>query len=118
LLAPGPAGPAAEPPLPLVLAGAALFGALAGAGFGAAQWTALRHHTPDARRWIGANALGWAIGLPWSYLAGASIDGSSPAQALAIAALAGAAMGLSVAVVTGVALVRLVGAHPLLHRRA
>jgi hypothetical protein len=39
-------------------------------------------------------------------------------RALAIAAFAGAAMRPSVAIVTGVALVRVVGAHPLLHQRA
>lgn len=95
----------AEPPLWLVLVAAAVFGALAGAAFGFAQWLVLRHHARDATRWIWANALGWALGLPFSYLAGdtADISKSFPLAVL-IGTLAGALMGACVAFVTGRAL--------------
>jgi len=100
--------PLAEPPLLLVLLLASLFGAAAGALFGLAQWLVLRRHAYDARRWISANAAGWALGLPWSYLAGSSADVS---QSLPLALLwgiaAGALMGMSVALFTGRALGRI-----------
>jgi hypothetical protein len=101
-------GAAVEPPLSLVLLGAALFGGLAGALFGWAQWLVLRAHARPARRWIVANAAGWALGLPWSYLAGSLADVSaSLAWAVSCGVLAGALMGLSVALATAYALARL-----------
>jgi hypothetical protein len=104
----GGASASLEPPLPWVLAGSALFGAAAGAVFGFAQWLVLRRHAYDARRWISANALGWGIGLPWSYLAGSLADVSrSLAFALLCALIAGTLMGLSVALLTGRALARI-----------
>lgn len=99
---------ALEPPLSVVLLGAVLFGGLAGALFGWAQWLVLRAHARPARRWIAANAAGWALGLPWSYLAGSLADVSrSPAWAVGCGVLAGALMGLSVALATAYALARL-----------
>ena len=97
-----------EPPLWLVLPGAALFGGLAGALFGWAQWLVLRRHAQPAQGWITANAAGWALGLPWSYLAGSLADVSStPAVAVLYGVLAGALMGLSVALATARALTQL-----------
>jgi hypothetical protein len=98
----------AEPALAVILAGAAVFGALAGAAFGLAQWLVLRRHAHDARRWIWANSLGWALGLPWSYLAGSTISVSdSLLVAIIVGSIAGALMGASVALVTGRALARI-----------
>jgi hypothetical protein len=97
-----------EPAMSLVLSGAALFGGIAGAAFGWAQWRVLRFHADQAYLWIYANAIGWAIGLPWSYLAGGLADvSSSVARMLLVGATAGALMGLSVAVPTGLALRRM-----------
>lgn len=94
-----------EPSMLLMLLGAAMFGAVAGCAFGFAQWLVLRRHTRRAASWIWANALGWALGLPWSYVAGsaASVSESVPISVL-IGALAGALMGASVALVTAQAL--------------
>ena len=110
LMPPAPVAPepAWEPPLVVVLAAAAVFGAIAGAAFGLAQWLVLRRHAYDARRWIFANALGWATGLPWSFLAGTLGDLSeSVPRAVVLGALAGTLMGASVALVTGHALSRI-----------
>jgi uncharacterized integral membrane protein len=102
------AGAAWEPPAVLILAGAAGFGAVIGAAFGLAQWLVLRRHARGAARWIPANALGWAMGLPWAFVAGnlGDLTASVP-LAVALSALAGLLMGLSVAVVTGLALRRI-----------
>jgi hypothetical protein len=97
-----------EPAITLVLSGAALFGGIAGAAFGWAQWRVLRLHADQAYLWIYTNAIGWAIGLPWSYLAGSLADVSdSVARMVVVGAVAGALMGLSVAVPTGLALRRM-----------
>jgi hypothetical protein len=97
-----------EPPLLVVLAGAVVFGAMAGAIFGFAQWLVLRRHATNARQWIAANSIGWAIGLPWSFLAGSVADISiSVTRAVVIAIIAGGLMGASVAVPTGFALKRM-----------
>lgn len=100
--------PSSEPALPIVLAGSVVFGALAGAAFGFAQWLVLRRHAADARRWITANAVGWALGLPWAFLAGDLADvRQSVSIAVAIGVLAGMLMGASVALATGHALVHM-----------
>lgn len=102
-----------EPPLALILAGAAVFGAIAGAVFGFAQWIVLRHHALNARKWITANALGWAVGLPWSYLAGSIGDVTrSVPWTIGIGIVAGALMGASVALATGRALVGMISLTP------
>jgi hypothetical protein len=102
------AAAASEPAMSFVLSGAALFGGIAGAAFGWAQWRVLRLHANQAYLWIYANAIGWTIGLPWSYLAGSLADvSSSVARMVVVGAIAGALMGLSVAVPTGLALRRM-----------
>lgn len=101
-------GTAWEPPVAVVLSGAAVFGGIAGAAFGWAQWRVLRLHADRAYLWIWTNAIGWAMGLPWSYLAGSLADVSrSVASMIVVGAIAGALMGLSVAVPTGLALRRM-----------
>jgi NAD(P)-dependent dehydrogenase (short-subunit alcohol dehydrogenase family) len=104
-----------EPPLWLTLGFASLFGAAAGALFGLAQWLVLRRHAYDARAWISANSAGWALGLPWSYLAGSSADvGRSLPLAVLWGVAGGALMGLSVALFTGRALLRIAPRRALL----
>jgi hypothetical protein len=42
---------------------AALLGGVTGPVLGLAQWQVLRRHVARAGRWIGANALAWALGM-------------------------------------------------------
>lgn len=80
-------------------------GAVLGALFGVVQWRVLRHHAASSGWWVAANSLGWALALPWSFLAGRSAAGaSSAASAFVISAAAGVAMGATVAAATGWAL--------------
>jgi len=43
---------------------ASVLGVVAGPILGLAQWTVLRRHVSHASRWLWANALAWAIGMP------------------------------------------------------
>ncbi len=47
---------------------AAVLGVVAGPILGLAQWTVLRRHVSHASRWLWANALAWAIGMPLIFL--------------------------------------------------
>jgi hypothetical protein len=64
------AGASFDPPMAMVIAVSSLFGALVGAVFGGAQGLVLRRHLEadgahrGVRRWVLANAIGWAVGLP------------------------------------------------------
>ena len=54
-----------EPPLALVLLLAADLGSVAGPLLPAFQWLSLRKVLPcNAWRWLPANALAWALGMP------------------------------------------------------
>ncbi|WP_257455206.1 hypothetical protein [Archangium lipolyticum] len=58
-------GPAPEEPGALVQYGLAMgLGLVAGPILGLAQWTVLRGVVPGAGRWLWANALAWAVGMP------------------------------------------------------
>jgi hypothetical protein len=84
-------------------------GLLFGAAFGVAQGPLLRGLDERAVvRWSVANALGWAVGLVWLFVA-ASIpdDGWPTGLIIVLAAAAGALAGLSVGAITGAALVRM-----------
>jgi len=74
---------------------------------GVAQALVLRHHVLHAGRWVAANAAGWLLGLPIVFVALAVAPEDPPVIRAAIAVAAGAAMGFTVAVVTGRALVAL-----------
>ena len=56
--------PAQEPPQWLTLLLAAGLGLVAGAVLSFAQWRVLRRHAVRAGRWIPANMLAWAAGMP------------------------------------------------------
>jgi len=76
---------------------------------GFAQWLTLRHHVPRAAWWILANATAWVAGLTVPIAAVAFVPDGSPTFAyIAAGVVSGWIMGLVVAAITGVALVRLV----------
>lgn len=58
----------AEPPQWVVLVAAAGLGLVAGAVLASAQALVLRHHLVGARRWMPANMLAWAVGMPVVFL--------------------------------------------------
>jgi hypothetical protein len=94
----------AEPPLGVTIAAAAALGLAAGPILGAFQARALRVVGLRPSRWIVANALGWAMGMPLVFLAADSAwtSATAIARGAALLGLAGAAVGLA----TATALVR------------
>lgn len=96
-----PASAPAGPPWFVIVAFASVFGALAGLLFGVVQARALAPHVDRTRPWVLGTAAGWALGLPFSYLAGsAGSPGGSALLAALIAASAAVAMGLCVGACT------------------
>lgn len=98
----GPDGSAAGeagPPLLLVLAGAALLGAVLGAVLGLAQGVAARLPRPAVRRWVLASTAGWTAAMPVVFVGASSVgaDWSWPAlvaSGAATGAVAGVVLGL------------------------
>jgi NAD(P)-dependent dehydrogenase (short-subunit alcohol dehydrogenase family) len=106
VLSPDEGAPAPEPPLPMVLGGAALLGAGMGPMLGAAQWLVLRHHArtdlgPGPRHWVLVQVPAWALGMV-AIFAGLGLppDGASDAVRALAAAGGGLAAGLAVGLVT------------------
>lgn len=105
--------PMADPPVLLLGLGAAAGGAAAGLAFGWAQWTVLRHHVSPSRRWIGANALGWALAIAWIYIAASLPTETTPGVLVALAGVGGGLLsGLTLGAVTGWALLQFVEIAP------
>ena len=99
------ASPSEEPPIAVVVAGAAILGAALGALLGAGQWLVLRLHVARAERWVLANALGWTIGMVVAFGGAGLVGEGTPVVAIVlVAALTGAAMALAPALATGRAL--------------
>jgi deazaflavin-dependent oxidoreductase (nitroreductase family) len=94
-------------PAPLLAVLAIVGGSVMLCSIGAAQAMILRRHVVRAERWIVANAAGWLAGLPIPFVALGLAPEDPPALRAGIAVAAGAAMGVTVAAVTGVTLVRL-----------
>jgi hypothetical protein len=95
-------------PTVVVVAGWALAAPLLLTAIGTAQWLVLRRHVAGAGLWVPANAAAWLVGLPLPFAALALVDEDAPAGVvLAAGVVAGLGMGLVVAAVTGLALVRL-----------
>lgn len=84
-------------------------GALMLLSIGTARAWALKGAAERPGRWIGANVLGWLLGLPWTFVLPALLP-ETARLAIWVATLiaAGVLMGTTVGLVTGVALVRLV----------
>lgn len=98
-----------EPPQAVVLLLAAGLGAVGGAILSFAQYLALRGRVAHAGRWIPANMLAWAVGMPvvfWAIDLAFKLPALGPAVALMVAALL--LMGAVVGAIHGAVLVRMV----------
>lgn len=83
-------------------------GALILASIGIAQARVLRGVIERPGRWIFANAVGWLLGLVWTFLLPALVpEGASIAIWIAAFIAAGILMGVTVGGVTGFTLIRL-----------
>lgn len=102
------AAPVSEPPQAVVLLLAAGLGAVAGAILSFFQARELRKSVGDARSWIPANMLAWAVGMPVIFAAidRAFLQPERWAQVL-LMAIALLLMGAIVGAIHGLALVRL-----------
>lgn len=87
----------------------ALGGTLLLLTIGAAQWVELRRHVPRASRWIAVTALAWCLALAVFFTVATPLwqEGQAFWLTLAIGVMAGLAMALTMAAVTGWGLVRL-----------
>ena len=68
----------AQPPLLLVLAGAAALGAAMGAVLGAAQAWALRHRVRHPWRWVAGSAAGWTAAMPVIFVGATGVGATWP----------------------------------------
>jgi hypothetical protein len=101
-------------PVPALVAGSVVVGAVVLLSIGVAQAVELRRVVDHAGRWVGANVLAWAAGLAVFGLVTTPLwqPGQAAPVVLLVGLLGGALMAVTMALVTGLALVRL--AH---HRR-
>jgi hypothetical protein len=105
------AAPVSEPPQAVVLLLAAGLGAVAGAILSFAQYFALRGRVAHAGRWIPANMLAWAAGMPIVFWA-IDLAFKLPVlwQSVALVVVALLLMGAVVGAIHGAVLVRMVSA--------
>ncbi|WP_299441287.1 hypothetical protein [uncultured Phycicoccus sp.] len=105
----GDAAPVPEPPQGVVVLAAAGLGLVAGAVLAWAQTLVLRHHVARAWRWVPANMLAWAVGMPMIFV-GMDLafrdGGVVRTAAVVVATLASA--GAVVGVINGSFLTRMV----------
>ena len=67
-----------QPPLPLVLLGAAALGGVMGAFLGAAQASTLRHRVRHPVRWVTGSTAGWVVAMPIIFLGATTVPASWP----------------------------------------
>lgn len=83
---------------------------------GTAQALALRGLVKSPQQWIWANALGWLLGLPWTFVLPALLPESAPVAAwVGVFVIAAVLMGATVGAVTGWSVLRMqtqVPSHP------
>lgn len=97
-----------EPSLWMIVLLSAAAGAALGLILGAAQWIVLRGHVHHASRWIGANMLAWAAGMPLIFIAAGLPGPHTPMLAIAALLLVTvAAAGAVVGAIEGAFLRRL-----------
>lgn len=85
-----------------VVAGVALL-----ATIGVAQWLVLRRHVDGSGVWVLANAVAWVVGLAVVFAAIAIAPSDAAVVIAVFGVVGGLGMGLTVALVTGLFLVRL-----------
>jgi hypothetical protein len=99
-----------EPPVTLMLGGAAALGASMGAVLGVAPALVLRGHVRRPRRWVAASALAWAPTMVVIFLGATTPSAGWPVAALVgLGAVTGLAAGAVLGAVSG-------GFLPSLHR--
>ena len=98
-----------EAPRAVVVLAGSVGGVVLLGSIGAAQWLELRRHTVKAWTWIATTAAAWLLGLAAFLLIAMPLwkPGQGAAVVVAIGLVAAAAMATTVAVVTGLALRRL-----------
>jgi len=92
---------------PVLVAGGVLAGVLLLATIGVAQWLVLRRHLVRSGGWVLANALAWIAGLAVVFAAIAVAPPDAPLLTAVFGVAGGLGMGFTVALVTGLFLVRL-----------
>ena len=91
-----------EPPLLVVLVGAAVLGAAMGAVLGAAQAWALLHRVRQPWRWAVGSAAGWTAAMPVIFLGATSVGASWPWWLVVpIGTVTGLAAGCALGAVSG-----------------
>jgi hypothetical protein len=102
---------------PLALPAMVVIGAVAGSvllgSIGMAQWLVLRRYRPRSASWIAVTACAWLLGLVVFFAIATPLwqPGQSVVLVAAIGLVAGLAMAVTVAAVTGWAVVRLGTGH-------
>ena len=92
---------------PMLIALGIVAGVLLLTTIGFAQWLVLRRHVEGSGSWVVANALAWIAGLAVVFAAIGVAPEDSPVLIAAFGVVGGLGMGLMVALVTGLFLVRL-----------
>ena len=93
---------------PLTWAGAVVGAALLLLSIPTAQAPLLRGHVPHPWRWVPLNVAAWSVGILWTFAPSPFIDETTPPGALFLAyGVAGMLMAVTVAVVTGFGLRRM-----------
>jgi hypothetical protein len=100
--------PRAVAVLVVAVVGVVLLGSL-----GTAQWLELRRHLARAGSWIAVTGAAWLLGLGVFMLIATPLwhEGQSVLPAVAVGLVGALAMATTVALVTGIAVLRLVGRH-------
>jgi hypothetical protein len=100
----------ADVPVVLLVAASTVGGLLLLGSIGGAQWLVLRRVTHAAQQWPFATAGAWAAGLAVFFLLATPLwqEGQPLALTIAIGVLAGSAMAVTVAAISGFAALRLI----------
>jgi hypothetical protein len=100
--------PAYDPPAWIMALGGLVMGLVLGLLLGWTQYLALRNVADKRNLWIWANALGWAGGMFFIFLAAGSVEADTPLWfTISLAGLSGITAGLFVGWVTGLFLLKM-----------
>lgn len=99
----------AEPTLGMTLLYASILGLFLGALFGYFQWLVFREHALHTKKWIVANALGWAVAMTIIFHFATLPTSNTPTLMVLLYGLIGGVLaGLSVGAITGFFLMKIV----------